>query len=262
MAAFVRQGPGRTTAMTYEYESAVDTRRSTSRGAKVMVFALSILAVLGAFWTVVWFIRSYVEQPRIAMRAPMNLASKESEPAPTLREPAAVAAMGTPVADPPPVKSLVQPVAARPKAAAPAAATPAAEPAPSSGQTPAADPAPASPVSDRWFLATPAAAPVPWPNDPPSSPAAANALAPTAPAPPADAPAATEPVEEDIVVSMSPAISGPIPKPRPKPPTHSVSARLRDAPLPRPRPEGAAPGSVWTAVPVNDDRFPTAPQPE
>ena len=73
--------------MAYAYEAELEPKR-TSPGAKVMIFALSIFAVLGAFWTVVWFIRSYVEQPRIVLRAPMSLASKESTPAPAPPHPA------------------------------------------------------------------------------------------------------------------------------------------------------------------------------
>jgi hypothetical protein len=242
--------------MTYEDEP--QPRRATV-GAKVLIFGFAIFATLGAFWSVVWFIRSYVEQPRIALRAPMTLASRESEPAPAPREPVAtaVAALGEPTA-PPAVPANADPVAptapartrrpGSPAANAPAATAQAATPA----QQP--DPAPAGgAIADRWFPTTQ------WP-DPPN-----NAAPMTAAAPPAgtEQPAAadeTDPAVSEVVAVMEPAISGPIPKPRPKPPVNSVSARLREPPLPRPRPDGPAPQSVWTATPVTDDRFPAASQ--
>jgi hypothetical protein len=229
-------------AMTYEYDGETETRRA-SRGAKVLIFGFSIFAVLGAFWTVVWFIRSYVEQPRIAARAPIMLASRDSEPAPAPRDPIATAAMVAPTSDPAPA----------PRAAAPPE-TPAAT---AQATPPAADPAPNSPIADRWFPTTPSAR---WPdtqNNAATAPAAAPAV-------PTDQTAATpenEQVEPEVVVaSMEPAIRGVVPRPRPKPPTNTVSARLREPPLPRPRPDGSAPASVWTATPVTDDRFPQSSQ--
>jgi hypothetical protein len=235
--------------MTYEYEAETEKRRA-SRGAKVLIFGFSIFAVLGAFWSVVWFIRSYVEQPRIALRAPMALASKESEPAPAPREPVMTAAIASPTSDaaPPPA------TAARPAPAETPASTPQAT---AQAAPPASGPAASSPISDRWFPTTPSGQ---WPD-------AQTTTAP-APAPPpaqSDQAAATpEPEqaapEEEVVASMEPAIRGVVPKPRPKPPSHTVSARLREPPLPRPRPDGSAPQSVWTATPVADDRFPQSSQ--
>jgi hypothetical protein len=234
--------------MTYEYEAETEKRRA-SRGAKVLIFGFSIFAVLGAFWSVVWFIRSYVEQPRIALRAPMALASKESEPAPAPapREPVMTAAIAAPTSDaaPPPPQA-----AARPAPAETPAVTAQAAP-------PASAPAASSPISDRWFPTTPSGQ---WP-DAQTNVAPAPAVAP----PPAqdDQTAATPEQaapEEEVVASMEPAIRGVVPKPRPKPPSHTVSARLREPPLPRPRPDGSAPQSVWTATPVTDDRFPQSSQ--
>ena len=250
-----RQTRSGRTAMTYEYEAETEKRRA-SRGAKVLIFGLSIFAVLGAFWSVVWFIRSYVEQPRIALRAPMALASKESEPAPAPREPVMTAAITPPTSDPAPPPAAAAGPASAEAPAVTAQATPQAAP-------PAASaPATSSPITDRWFPTTPSAQ---WP-DAQTNRAPAPASVPTA-APPAqnDQTAATpEPEqaapEEEVVASMEPAIHGVVPKPRPKPPAHSVSARLREPPLPRPRPDGSAPQSVWTATPVTDDRFPQASQ--
>ena len=225
--------------MTYEDE--VQPRRA-SVGAKVLIFGFAIFATLGAFWSVVWFIRSYVEQPRIALRAPMTLAARESEPAPTRREPvAAAAAVPSPAAETP----------------SPSPPTQLAGPAPSAPSPAQPDPALSGPINDRWFPTTP----TPWP-DPPNNaaPAPMTATAPAARSEEPVAPPENDPAETEVVAVMEPAIAGPIPKPRPKPPANSVSARLREPPLPRPRPDGPAPQSVWTAAPVTDDRFPAASQ--
>ena len=92
------------------YEDHLEARR-TSVGAKVMIFALAIFAVLGAFWAIVWFIRSYVEQPRISLAAPVSLAARESRPAAPPADPPA----------PPPVAAAPEPVQAT-EAAPPALA--------------------------------------------------------------------------------------------------------------------------------------------
>src|SRR4051794_7882726 len=63
--------------MTYLDEQEV---RRPSRGAKVLGFGLAILAVLGSFWGIVWFIRSYVEPPRVMMPSPLALAARDSTP--------------------------------------------------------------------------------------------------------------------------------------------------------------------------------------
>jgi hypothetical protein len=63
--------------MTYLDEPEV---RRPSRGAKVLGFGLAILAVLGSFWGIVWFIRSYVEPPRVMRPSPLALAARDSTP--------------------------------------------------------------------------------------------------------------------------------------------------------------------------------------
>src|SRR6478736_2517399 len=70
------------------FEDKVEVRRA-SVGTKVLAFGFAILAVLGSFWTIVWFIRSYVEPPRMTLAPSMALATRESAPvvppAPTVR---------------------------------------------------------------------------------------------------------------------------------------------------------------------------------
>jgi len=195
--------------------------RRTSVGTKVLMVGLAVLAVLGSFWTIVWFIRSYVEAPRISM-APMALAARES----------------TPVAPAP----TVRPVTITPPEAQPATKPPGA-PAPVTAE---AAPRAADAISDRWMPVTPPPAP-----EPPA--AAPQTTAPAALATPAD----TDPPVEEVAESSVPAISGSAPLPRRKPTqTAAVRSRNSDPPLPRPRPDGPAPQSVWTAVPTTDDRFP------
>src|SRR5882724_3525808 len=63
--------------MTYLDEAEV---RRPSRGAKVLGFGLAILAVLGSFWGIVWFIRSYVEPPRVMRPSPLALAARDGTP--------------------------------------------------------------------------------------------------------------------------------------------------------------------------------------
>ena len=203
--------------------------RRTSVGTKVLMVGLAVVAVLGSFWTIVWFIRSYVEAPRISM-APMALAARESTPvapAPTVRS----------VTIPPPE---TQPAAKPPEAPAPVTAetAPRAEP-----------PRSTDAISDRWMPMTPPAPP-PAPEPPAAAP---QTTAPAALATPAD----TDPPVEEVAESSVPAISGSAPLPRRKPTqTAAVRPRNGDPPLPRPRPDGPAPQSVWTAVPTTDDRFP------
>src|ERR1043165_2245524 len=50
-------------------------------GAKVLAFGCAIFAVLGSFWTIVWFIRSYVEPPRVTISPALALAARDSFPA-------------------------------------------------------------------------------------------------------------------------------------------------------------------------------------
>jgi cytoskeletal protein RodZ len=200
--------------------------RRTSVGTKVLMVGLAVLAVLGSFWSIVWFIRSYVEAPRISM-APMALAARESAPV-----------VPTPVT-PTPVRSVtITPAEAQP------AAKPPATPAPVTAE---AAPRAADAINDRWMPMTPPPAPEPAPVAPPETSAPA-ALA---------APADTDPPVEEVAESSVPAISGSAPLPRRKPTqTAAVRPRNGEPPLPRPRPDGPAPQSVWTAVPTTDDRFP------
>jgi len=191
--------------------------RRTPVGTKVLMVGLAVLAVLGSFWSIVWFIRSYVEAPRISM-APMALAARESAPV-----------VPTPVR---PVT--ITPAQAQPVANPPAAPTPV---------TAEAAPRAADAISDRWMPVAPEPAPV----APPES------SAPAALATPAD----TDPPADEVAESSVPAISGAAPLPRRKPTqTAAVRPPNSDPPLPRPRPDGPAPQSVWTAVPATDDRFP------
>src|SRR5947209_5032267 len=118
----------------------VEVRRS-SVGTKVLMVGLGVFAVLGSFWTIVWFIRAYVEAPRVN-NAPMALAARESTPvvppAPTVA-PAPIAGPQTPAAPP----SVIT-----------AAAT--AEPA-APIQAQAEAPAAANAISDRWLPMAPGA---------------------------------------------------------------------------------------------------------
>src|ERR1700716_1364672 len=63
--------------MTYIDEAEL---RRPSRGTKVLAFGFGILAVLSSFWGIVWFIRSYVEPPRVMMPSPLALAARDSTP--------------------------------------------------------------------------------------------------------------------------------------------------------------------------------------
>ena len=64
------------------YEDEIEVRRP-SVGTKVLVLACAIMAVLGSFWGIVWFIRAYVEPPRVMAPSPLVLAARETKPAPT-----------------------------------------------------------------------------------------------------------------------------------------------------------------------------------
>jgi hypothetical protein len=222
------------------YEDEIEVRRP-SVGTKVLGLACAILAVLGSFWGIVWFIRAYVEPPRVLMPAGLSLASRESTPAPApMPDPKA--------AEPVP---LIEAQTAPPLAAQPA-------PAPSpraalAAQREAAEP-PTGAVADRL-------APINQIAVPPAAPALAPAQARAAPAPAESTAALTTDTEaeqgEQVVEESVPAIQGPAPLPRRKP-TMTASARRSDPPLPRPRPDGqTAPQRVWTAVPPTDERFST-----
>ncbi len=234
-------------AMTYESE--VEVRRA-SVGTKVLGVAAGVLAVLGSFWGVVWFIRSYVEAPRVNAPAPMILASRESIPVP----------------GPAPKSEVKSDAVAAPLLAAPTApaatAAPTAMPAPVQAAAVAAPKSPeASPsnaIADRWFsgnqFGLPGVAPPP-PAPPPVAAAPAAEAPPAAEETPAEV-ADAEPAIEEVAESSVPAISGPAPLPRRKPVVTAQVKRAEVTPLPRPRPDGqVAPQSVWTGVQSSDERF-------
>jgi hypothetical protein len=237
-----RSGHRTGVAMTV-YEDVVERKR-TRRGTKVLVLACGILAVLGSFWGIVWFIRSYVEPPRVMAPAPLSLAARESRPAPA------------------PTPALDTKLSSSESATAPqviqiqATQAPAALPPAKRAQTPAASsesPASAG-VADRWAPMDQFAPPPPAIQAPPPA-----AVVPSDPAPVSLVAAVPEP--DGIIVGSVSAIEGRVPLPRRKP-TMTASVR-RDPPMPRPRPEAAgAPveQSVWTAVPPSDDRYQTGTQ--
>jgi hypothetical protein len=248
--------------MTYLDEPEV---RRPSRGAKVLGFGLAILAVLGSFWGIVWFIRSYVEPPRVMRPSPLALAARDS----------------TPVTISPQTRRIEAATNKAPPTAA--AADPADRAATTSG------------IADRWApfgQAAPAATQAPLATreappaarefapvtNPPMAPTIAATPATLTTADPAPLPtisattsvatttfAAPDPEAlEEVVLSFTPAIRGPAPLPRRRPViTASAAAAAAkrntnaEPPLPRPRPDGPAPQSAFTAVPVTDDRFPT-----
>jgi hypothetical protein len=247
--------------MTYIDEEEV---RRPSRGAKVLGFGLAILAVLGSFWGIVWFIRAYVEPPRVMRPSPLALAARDSTPI----------ALATP------------PQTKRIEAATNNGATSSA-----AGSADAGDRGATGGIADRWAplsQAAPAATQTP-PAAREASPAAREAVTPNSPMGPAPTvaatPAALAPADptplptfsavsalatshavpdpealEEIVQSFIPAIRGPAPLPRRRPVMTASASKPRnnaEPPLPRPRPDGPAPQSVFTAVPVADDRFPT-----
>ena len=220
------------------YEEEVEVRRPSGVGTKVLVLACAILAVLGSFWGIVWFIRAYVEPPRVMMPAPLVLAARESVPAP---------------APPPPRRGAAGRDRARPR---PHGAT--------AGDRSAGRARPArARMRRRPRARTPANAVRhdrgPLERDGPvraSRRTAASSGAAAAPVESAPAALATSAPDPDEVVEGSvPAIEGPAPLPRRKP-IVTAARRSADPPLPRPRPDGAAQPSVWTAVPTTDDRFP------
>ena len=198
-------------------------------GTKVLAFGFAILAVLGSFWTIVWFIRSYVEPPRVTMSPALALAAHDSSPARPAAPPKPAPPANADTASP-----TVQSVTAEAVPASP----------PPIQAAPAEQPTGTGSIADRWLPLTP-------PPAPESAPA-------TQPETTASIPSSAQivPPAEEIAESSVPAISGPAPLPRRKPmQTASVRARTTEPPLPRPRPDGPAPQSVWTAVPSSDDRY-------
>src|SRR6478672_10342011 len=113
--------------------------RRPSVGTKVLMVGLAVFAVLGSFWTIVWFIRAYVEAPRVGIPATMALAARES----------------TPVVPPAPIGEAQKPAVSPAPSAADSA----------SAQAQADAPGASSAITDRWLPMTPAAAP-PAPPEP------------------------------------------------------------------------------------------------
>jgi cytoskeletal protein RodZ len=238
--------------MTYIDEAEV---RRPSRGTKVLGFGFAILAVLGSFWGIVWFIRSYVEPPRVLRPSPLALAAPDS----TLVSPAQT--------------KRIQQAQDKTTTASPAASADVADRGATTGAiadrwAPLSQAAPATtqtaPASRE---AVPATSP---PMGPPSTIAATPAtLAAADPAPLPTISAATSLTTlhtapdpealEEVVLSFTPAIRDPAPLPRRRPVMTASAAKRNNAepPLPRPRPDGPAPQSVFTPAPVSDDRFPT-----
>jgi Meckel syndrome type 1 protein len=260
--------------MTYIDE--VEVRRP-SRGTKVLGFGVAILLVLGSFWGIVWFIRSYVEPPRVMMPSPLALAARDSTPvvlpsppqtkrAETVPAKAAApaAAVAPAVADPTDRATTTGAIADRwaplslaattpPQVSAPTReAVPArsALTAPSAQTAPSVQTATSAPMGPSTIAAAPATLATADPASPPTI-SAATSLSTHIAAPDPD-------VAEEVVESFIPAIRNPAPLPRRKPVmTASAAKRNVEPPLPRPRPDGPAPQSVFTAVPVADERFPT-----
>src|SRR4051812_24739001 len=166
--------------MTFRDE--VEVRRP-SVGTKVLMVGFAVFAVLGSFWTIVWFIRAYVEAPRINI-APLALAARESTP-PALSAPSPSPAPSA-TAAPPATSTSEGPLASERIAAAQA-------------QVDAS--AATSAIADRWLPVAPAALPAVSPDTAPTV---------TAPPPPAElatAPAG-EPTADEVAESSVPAISG------------------------------------------------------
>lgn len=210
--------------MTYQEQAEV---RRPSVGTKVLMVGLAVFAVLGSFWTIVWFIRAYVEAPRVNI-APIALAARES----------------TPVVPPAPMAPPA-PIAA--DTAQATTANPPSGPSPPA-QAQADNPAVTNAIADRWLPMTSLEPPAPADPAPAAAADPEPAVLATAPDP--------EPQIEEVAESSVPAISGAAPLPRRKPTqTAAVRPRNADPPLPRPRPDGPAPQSVWTAVPTTDDRY-------
>lgn len=250
--------------MTFEDETEVPR---TSVGAKVLVFACAILAVLGSFWTIVWFIRSYVEAPRVSIPAPIAVARESAPVVPPTKTvaPAPIGTKSTSTLSPPaaPIPQVAAPqIVTTPPAIPSAAPPPPASPVQASARRNPAEPAtngktmrdetpaPAGAVADRWVSVAPAA-----PVAPPPAPAPAPQVE-SAPAALAMPPPDREPTTEEVEESAVPAISGTAPLPRRKPSLASAAKRNGEPPLPRPRPDGSVQESVWTPVTPNDDRFP------
>jgi hypothetical protein len=247
------------------YESEVEVRRA-SVGTKVLGVGAGVLAVLGSFWGVVWFIRSYVEAPRVNAPAPMILASRESIPVPgptpktevksdAVAAPLLAAPTQSPLAPvttsapPPPVQTAAVAAPSAPQFSAPQV---------SASQVSAPQVSASNAIADRWFsgnqFGLPGIAPPPQAPPPPVAAAPSVEAPPVAEVKPAEI-ADAEPAIEEVAESSTPAISGPAPLPRRKPVMTAQVKRAEVTPLPRPRPDGPAPQSVWTGVTSSDERF-------
>src|SRR3954471_7425416 len=210
--------------------------RRAKVGTKGLAFGCAIFAVLGSFWTIVWFIRSYVEPPRVTLSPALALAAIDSKPAEVAAPSAAPSA---------PAESTGSISQANPAASPPMAEAAPANPPPVQA-APAEQPNTTNSIADRWAPITAVSASEPPPAAPPQLETTAAV----------SAPAADEPAAGEIAESSTPLIAGPAPLPRRKPlQTAGVRARTAEPPLPRPRPDGPAPQSVWTAVPTTDDRY-------
>ena len=242
------------------YEDEIPARRR-GVGTKVLVLACAILAILGSFWSIVWFIRTYVEPPRVLMPAGLSLTSRDSKPAqpPT----ATMRRIGAEPAEPKSAPE-AKPAEAEPRVGAPQPDAPSVrafsvrEPTDQSSASaaPAGQAAnAANAVADRWGSLGPAAAP------PPPAPAPSPAPTVTATAPPDPPLPSFMTIEKDtdeVVERSVPTIAGPAPLPRRRPVVTAQRRNVEPPPLPRPRPDGqvAPPPSVFTAVPPPDDRYP------
>ena len=202
--------------MTLQDEAEV---RRTSVGTKVLMVGCGVLAVLGSFWTIVWFIRSYVDPHHHG-----------ADGACGTRERADGGAHNGPDVDhhPGPGTNRRDPLQA---------------PCPRAAEAPPpAEPRVTNAISDRWMPATPPPA-----AEPPA--AEAQTSAPAALAAPAD----TDPPVDEVAESSVPAISGSAPLPRPKP-TQTAAVRPRNS-----DPPASAPGWSRTAERVDrgaDNRRP------
>jgi hypothetical protein len=221
--------------MTMTHDDEVEAKRP-SVGTKVLVFGCAIFAVLGSFWAIVWFIRSYVEPPRVMLPAPMTLASGESKPAPA--PPPRIAEIPTDTARAASIDAGFSVARAGP-ATTPLTQDAAPDPAAGSGA-----------IADRW---APLSAVAPAPATP--APVEAPSVTVSAPAALATTGTDSNPAIDEVAEGAVPAIIGRAPLPRRKP-VQTASAKRLDPPLPRPRPDGPAPQSVFTAVGTTDDRYP------
>ena len=231
------------------YEDETPARRR-GVGTRVLVLACAILVILGSFWSIVWFIRTYVEPPRVLMPAALNLAARDSNPVPAPT--ATMRRMSTDsVAEPKPDTG------AKPAEAQITPAEPSTSVARSFSVRESVDQNPASSaVADRWGPMNQTAAPPP-PAPAPAPPPTVTATAPPEPPLPSFMTSITEKGADDVVEGSTPAIEGPVPLPRRRP-VVTAQRRTVEPPLPRPRPDGqvAPPPSVFTAVPPTDDRYP------